>query len=112
MGEKPTGYFLNLEKRNFTNKINTKITEENGQECISKEELHSQKTYFKNLYSETTVIDETPVESIIGENHSKLTDNEAELLEGDIKYSELTKALKNMKNSKTPGNDGFTAEFF
>ena len=33
-------------------------------------------------------------------------------MEGNIKYSELAEALKNMKNSKTPGNDGFTAEFF
>ena len=42
----------------------------------------------------------------------KLSENEAELLEGDIKYSEIAEALKNTKNSKTPGNDGFTAEFF
>ena len=41
-----------------------------------------------------------------------MTKNEAESLEGNIKYSELAEALKNMKNSKTPGNDGFTAEFF
>ena len=39
-----------------------------------------------------------------------MSENEAEFLEGDIKYSELAEALKNMK--KTPGNDGFTAEFF
>ena len=41
-----------------------------------------------------------------------MTKNEAESLEGNIKYSELAEALKNMKNSKTQGNDGFTAEFF
>ena len=74
--------------------------------------LNSQKTSFKNLYSENIIIDDTPIESIIGENSSKLADNEAELLEGDIKYSELAEALKNMNNLKTPGNDGFTAEFF
>ena len=27
-------------------------------------------------------------------------------------YVELTKALKNMKNEKSPGLDGFTVEFF
>ena len=26
--------------------------------------------------------------------------------------SELTKALKNMKNNKSPGTDGFSSEFF
>ena len=41
-----------------------------------------------------------------------MSENEAELLEGDIKYSELAEALKNIKNSKTLGNDGFTVEFF
>ena len=113
LGEKPSGYFLNLEKRNFTNKVITKIIEENGQECLSTDKiLNSQKTYFKNLYSENIIIDDTPIESKIGENSTRLADNEAELLEGDIKYSELAEALKNMKNLKTPGNDGFTAECF
>ena len=41
-----------------------------------------------------------------------MSENESESLEGDIKYSELAEALKNMKNTKTPGNDGFPAEFF
>ena len=48
LGEKPSS--LNFEKRNFTNKVITKIIEDNGQECLSTEEiLISQKTYFKNL---------------------------------------------------------------
>ena len=33
-------------------------------------------------------------------------------MEGEITYQELSSALKNMKNSKSPGSDGFTAEFF
>ena len=52
------------------------------------------------------------LETILGENQSKLSDQDANILEGEIKYPELAEALKNMKNSKTPGNDGFTAEFF
>ena len=74
--------------------------------------MNSQKSYFKTLYSENNAVDNNSVETLIGENHVKLTENEAELLEGDTKYSELAEALKNMKNSETPGNDGFTAEFF
>ena len=113
LGEKPSSYFFNLEKRNFTNKVITKIIESYGHECLSTEEiLNSQKTYFRNLYSDNNIIDNKSVETLIGENPLKLTENEADLLEGDIKYSELAEALKNMKNSKTPGSDGFTAEFF
>ena len=84
-----------------------------GHESLTTDEiLDSQKAYYKTLYSENSAVDNNPIETLIGENHLKLYENEAELLEGDIKYSELAEALKNTKNSKTPGNDGFTAEFF
>ena len=33
-------------------------------------------------------------------------------MEGEILYSELGFALKNMKNNKSPGLDGFILEFF
>ena len=47
LGEKPSSNFLNLEKRNFTNKVITKIIEDNGQESLSTEEiLNSQKNIF------------------------------------------------------------------
>ena len=102
-----------MKKRNFTNKVITKIIEDNGQESLSTEEiLNNQKTYLKNLYNENILINDTPIEAQIGVNNLKMTKNEAESLEGNIKHSELAEALKNMKNSKTPGNDGFTAEFF
>ena len=34
-----------------------------------------------------------------------------EKLEGEILYIEAVEALKNMKNDKSPGPDGFTSEF-
>ena len=46
---------------------------------------------------------------MIGENENKLPNEDAEKLEGEIKLSD---ALKNMKNEKSPGLDGFTVEFF
>ena len=57
-------------------------------------------------------IDDTPIKDIIGDNENQLNDDEAQKLEGELTYEELTLALKNMKNSKSPRNDGFTAEFF
>lgn len=113
LGEKPTSYFFNLEKRNFTNKVITKIIAEDGQECIKSDEiLETQKKYYKDLYTDKTEINNTPIEDLLGENPRKLSDFEARCLEGEIRYSELAEALQNMKNSKTPGSDGFTAEFF
>ena len=42
----------------------------------------------------------------------KLSDVEAEKLEGEITLKELSEALKNMKNEKSPGLDEFKVEFF
>ena len=112
LGEKPTSYFLNLEKRNFTNKVITKIIDDDKEYTSTEEILNSQTMYYKTLYSEKINIDDNPIETILGENKLKLNDQDTNSLEGEIKYSELAVALKNMKNSKTPGSDGFTAEFF
>ena len=48
----------------------------------------------------------------IGENANKLSDEKSASLEGEISYTEIANALKNMKNNKSPGLDGFTVEFF
>ena len=49
---------------------------------------------------------------MIGENENKLSNEDAEKLEGEIKLKELSDALKILKNEKSPGLDGFTVEFF
>ena len=49
---------------------------------------------------------------ILDENEDKISDEEAQTLEGKITYAELLHALKQMKNEKSPGLDGYTAEFF
>ena len=57
-------------------------------------------------------IDDNPIKDIIRDNENQLNDDEAQKLEGKLTCEELTSALKNTNNSKSPGNDGFTAEFF
>ena len=112
LGEKPTKYFLNLESRNYQDKVINHLIDENGDEVYkTKDILDTQKRYYKNLYTEKIQIDDTPIKEMIGNNENQLNDDEAQMLEGEITYEELTTALKNMKNSKSPGNDGFTTEF-
>ena len=41
-----------------------------------------------------------------------LTWEQPQTWEGPISENELLKALKNMSNNKSPGNDGFTKEFY
>ena len=61
------------------------------------------------MFTEKNEIDNIPIEVLLGENPRKLSDCEARTLEGEITYVELAEALKNMKNSKTPGSDGFVS---
>ena len=42
----------------------------------------------------------------------KLSDDEQQELEDDLSKEELLSALKGFKENKTPGEDGFTKEFF
>ena len=42
---------------------------------------------------------------------SRITNDQATSIEGDLKEEELFESLKNMKNNKSPGIDGFPAKF-
>ena len=74
--------------------------------------MNCQKEFYKNLYTENSEINDEEIDSVLGDNSNKLTDSESNRLEGEIKYTEMAQALKNMKNGKSPGQDGFTVEFF
>ncbi|MCG7876954.1 MAG: reverse transcriptase family protein, partial [Candidatus Thiodiazotropha endolucinida] len=113
LGEKPTKYFLNLESRNFTSKVISKLTNEHGDDFTDTSDiLNYQKSYFNTLYSETVNVDDITIAEQIGQNPRKLSHDDSLNLEGEITYAELLNALKKMQNCKSPGNDGFTSEFF
>ena len=113
LGEKPSHYFFNLEKRNFTSKVIHKLVNEEGKEVTETSDvLKCQTIFYKELYKEVEIDDSKSIHSILGDNESKLSDKESQELEGEITYTELTSALRNMNNNKSPGLDGFTVEFF
>ena len=110
-GEKPTSYFCNLEKRNFVSKQINFLEKDNGDLIFEgKDIVKETKDYYKDLYGfkETENIE---LESLIN-NPTKLTKKESDDLEGYITFLEAQEALKDMKNNKSPGSDGFTCEFF
>ena len=98
LGEKPYGYFLNLENRNFMEKVITKLIDVNGEEYRNSADiLNLQKQYHQNLYKDEINIDSVPINEIVGENSCKLNEQESNSLEGEITYDELANALKNEK---------------
>lgn len=113
LGEKPSKYFFSLENRNFTNKVMTKLIDDDGTEYTeTKDVLNYQSRFYEKLYENVNIKEDGSIESLIGENSTKLSNLEADSLEGEISLDELSQALKNMKNEKSPGLDGFTVEFF
>ena len=89
-----------------------KIIDSNAVEHTDRKDiLNCQKQFYENLYDKVPVSENNSLTDILGENEDKLSDEEAHTLEGKITYAELLHALKQMKNEKRPGLDGYTAEF-
>lgn len=111
--EKPSKYFLNLESRNFVNKTITRLQKDNGEIIRNQKEILNEiKNFYLDLYSKKEV-ESLDLENVLDNfDIPKLTNNESSKLEGKISLSEALAVLKNMKNNKSPGTDGFTAEFF
>ena len=110
-GENNIQYFEQLLK---SNKKKTVIRELYGNENEiirdKNEILKAIKAFYKKLYSKNKRnINEAP--SLLN-NIPRLSDESKELCEGKVTKDECYKMLKEMKNNKSPGNDGFTVEFY
>ena len=115
-GEKNTAYFLNLEKHKCENKTISQLQTANGKILEDpKDILQEQYDFYSNLYKikkENAEV-KTKAENIFLKNEiPQLTETEKDKCEGLLKLTECLKALKTMKNNKSPGSDGFSAEFY
>ena len=66
--------------------------------------------FCKNLYGRRN--SPTSMYNFFDDNIQKLNDIEKRNCEGKINENECLKALKEMKNNKSPGSDGLTVEFY
>ena len=102
-----------LEKNNYQTKTIKRI-QLNNRTIIQNQEtiLQTVANYYANLFDQKTV-DHTELTDLVNnKDDKKLKNIQSQNLEGKLKVEELGHALKNMKNGKTPGIDGFPAEFF
>ena len=114
-GERPTKFFCALEHKNYIDKTIKCIKRKNQTITRNQEEiLQEVKDYYEELFKsrENTLIGCNFKTLLKGQNIKKITATEAKQIEGYLTVQELTEALKNTKNNKTPGLDGFPAEFF
>ena len=103
--DKITKYFCGLEKCNYISTQMTKLTLNNGEEIYeSKDVIEEVKVFYERLYSERQVKDCVILD--MAQDIPKLTLQEKTSLEGEITLAEISFALKNMKNDKSPGSEG------
>ena len=112
--EKPTRYFCNLEKKNYEIKLIKKLNIGNKIILDQKEILSEIQHFYEQLYSSRIKEDTTlQLQKFLNfQNIQALQKNSKKICEGPISEYEVKTILKDMKNLKSPGTDGFPAEFY
>ena len=114
-GIRNTSFFLNLERHNAENKIIQQLKVENNTITDSENILVELQLFYKELYSKPLNGPQTIKESdkLFLDSQTTTLDNvKMQLCEGLVSPSECLNALKTMSNRKSPGSDGFSAEFY
>lgn len=115
-GERPTKYFLNLERKNFESKIVSALIDDSGATITDPGDiLGLEKEFFTKLYTDQQN-DDPEQNSVHREeflkSNTSLSDMDRELLNRNISLEELEIALKGMLNGKAPGSDGLPPELY
>lgn len=115
-GEKPSKYFLNLQKlRRKNNTISQLIKEDGTTISDHKDILAEQVKYYQDLYSRGTSISDVASPEELGlceEDIPSISETSKAELEGNYSEEELRKALGQLNKGKCPGSDGLTVEFY
>ena len=113
-GEKSTEYFLNLEKRNKTKSHVRKLINPDGsEETNPKNILADIKSFYSELYIRRSVKTEKEIFDYLYDlSIPKLFHEAMTSCEGKLTVKECWNALDLMGSNKSPGNDGFTKEFY
>ena len=107
-------YFLNLEERNKTkSNIRKLINSDGSEETDPKNILANIKSFYSELYTRRSVKTEKEIFDYLYDlNIPKLSHEAKTSCKGKLTVKECWNALDSMGNNKSPGNDGFTKEFY
>ena len=113
-GEKSTKHFFNLEKRNKTKSHVGKLINPYGSvESNPKNILVNIESFYSELYTRHSVKTEKEIFDYLYDlNIPKLSHEAKTSCEGKLTVKECWNTLDSMGNNKSPGNDGFTKEFY
>ena len=114
-GEKPSKYFLALERHNYIDKTIKRIKRKDDTYITNQKEILAElRLFYSKLFkTQDHKLEEYDLNVLLqGCNVNKLTKSQTDHLGDPLTTEEIGFALKQMKNNKTPGIDGFPAEFF
>ena len=76
--------------------------------------LNETKNFYEQLYTckESQITDVNLHDLLQNIEVNTLNADDSEAIEGPIRYEEAAQVLKAMSNNRSPGSDGFSAEFF
>lgn len=114
-GEKSNKFFLGLEKGNKGKSTIRCLLNDKDEECRDQKNILDEiKKFYSSLYSKKNVDLNLPSSKRFLESDSipKLSGDDQESCEGELKYDECYKVLQSMPNGKSPGNDGLTVLFY
>ena len=77
----------------------------------TKDMLEQTRQFYVDLYTDEG-IEEIALETMLSKIKTTLTKIQAELCEGEVTHDEITEAVKQTQNEKSPGTDGLMYEFY
>ena len=112
-GEKSSKYFLNLEKRNYISKLIPCLRLDNGEVVQSQFKiLETLQQHYGRMFCSHDYGDNDPGEFLDSIQLKELSDTEIKRMKEPLTLDKVSRALFDMKNNKSPGIDGFPAEFY
>ena len=111
-GEKPSNFFLNMEKHRARTKLISAVYRPDGSLTNNLSDIIlSYRNFYQNLFSHES-LDIQKQDHIIAQLERCLSDADANTCEGLLTRDECHNALKGLARGKTPGIDGLPVEFY
>ena len=111
--EKNSKYFANLEKKKAEHKIISQLRDnKNNIETNQNNILNQIKDFYQNLYKKDKNIENCDDSTFSCNNVNTLQQNSDDEQSSHLSEYECGIALREMKNNKSPGSDGITADFY
>ncbi len=111
-GERSTKYFYELEKTRQRADIITSIKTQDGKAVEENAGIVKEiGRFYKDLFTENEVVLEDE-EFLLRKIEGKVNEEDKEMCEGEITELEIGTAIDQLKNGKSPGIDGLSADFY